>query len=33
VTRAADHLHRQRLLLAEDVQRYIAEAEASSVGD
>jgi hypothetical protein len=32
VTRAADKLFRQRLLLEEDVQRYIQEADASAVG-
>jgi hypothetical protein len=30
VGRAAKHLHRQRLLLEEDVQRYIEEAEVSA---
>jgi Alpha/beta hydrolase domain len=30
VARAAKHLHRQRLLLEEDVQRYIEEAEVSA---
>jgi hypothetical protein len=32
VTRAARQLGRRRLLLEEDVQRYVAEAEASGVG-
>jgi hypothetical protein len=32
VTRAAERLFRQRLLLAEDVQRYIQRAETSSIG-
>ena len=32
VTRAAIHLYRDRLLLDEDVQRYIDEAEASTIG-
>jgi Alpha/beta hydrolase domain len=32
VTRALHHLRRQRLLLAEDVQRYMVEAAASSIG-
>ena len=32
VTRAADRLYRQKLLLEEDLQRYIQEAEASAVG-
>ena len=32
VTRAAIRLYRQRLLLDEDVRRYIGEAEASSIG-
>jgi hypothetical protein len=31
VARAAKHLHRQRLLLEEDVQRYVQETEASAV--
>jgi hypothetical protein len=32
VTRAAVHLYHQRLLLHEDVKRYIDEAEASDIG-
>jgi len=32
VARAARRLHRQRLLLEEDVQRYIEAAEASNIG-
>jgi hypothetical protein len=32
VTRAVNLLYRQRLLLEEDVRRYIMEAEASSIG-
>ena len=32
VTRAAIRLYRQRLLLDEDVRRYIGEAEASNIG-
>ena len=32
VTRAAIHLYRQRLLLDQDVKRYIEEAEASNIG-
>jgi len=30
-TKAAEKLQKQRFLLEEDVERYIAEAEASSV--
>ena len=32
VTRAAIHLYRQRLLLDQDVKRYIEEAETSNIG-
>jgi hypothetical protein len=32
VTRAANGLHRRRLLLEEDVQQYIEKAEASDIG-
>jgi hypothetical protein len=32
VARAADHLCRLRLLLDEDVQRHLEEAEASGIG-
>ena len=32
VTRAANRLYRQRLLLDEDVRRYIGEAEAGNIG-
>jgi hypothetical protein len=32
VTRAVHYLQRQRLLLEEDVQRYMLEAAASSIG-
>jgi len=32
VTNAAIHLYRQRLLLDEDVWRYVQEAGASSIG-
>jgi hypothetical protein len=32
VRRASNRLYRQRLLLDEDVQRYLEAAEASSIG-
>jgi hypothetical protein len=32
MTRSAERLHQQRLLLEEDVQRYIQEADSSTIG-